>query len=418
MDIALLQVLADKDAYVRFKPFIKDYTLSKEGKQVYAALEIYHKTKAVAKVDWTEFESWFYIYRSGSITKENIEAYKKFFSQLRTYKSAETEKDVVSFYVKQAYAHQIGERTIAILREGKGEIDDISDLVDKYDKEVGRAIALDDLFVDDDGSSVLDRALKPGLNWRLPELNRSCGPLRGGDFVLVSAYVGVGKTTFTADQATYMAGQLPAGKKLVWVNNEERSDAVALRLRQAAIGKTLEAINKDRATAEAEYLTAMGGPARIHVLKNDSEVCNVSQLDALFSQVKPGLIVFDVLDKVEGLREKDEKEDRRLGRIYKWARRLAHEYDCPVIAVTQTNATGNDTRYVGMDQLRGSRVDKPAEADLIITIGKNKEVTADPNTRYIHIPKNKLTGGPMFEEKHRLGNWEVKINGPISRYES
>ena len=419
MDIALLNILRKKESYVRFKPFIKDYTLSKEGKAVFVALELYYKAKAVDTVEWSDFEPWFYIYKSGNITKSNAEVWQHFFQQLRDYTPAGTEKDMVAHYIKMAYATAIGEKTMNILQRNDGELDDIEELVQEYNKEVGRAINPTDLFASGDVSAVLRRATLPGLNWRLPELNRSCGPLRGGDHVLVTAYVGVGKTTFLADQVSHMASQLPTGKRVVWVNNEERSDVVSLRVRVAALGKSVMDMAKDQAAADSEYLALMGGDKdKVLVLRNDHELSNVTQLNALFNECKPGLIVFDVLDKVEGLREKDNKEHERLGRIYKWARQLGHEYDCPVISATQTDVSGADTRYVGMDQLRGSKVDKPGEADLLISISKNKDLTADQNRRYIYIAKNKLAGGGMFEEALRHGTFEVNINGPIARYES
>ena len=415
----MLNTLAKKDNYVRFKPFIKDYTLSKEAKAVFVALEIYYRTKSIVEIDWNEFESWFYVYKSGSITKQNAELFKHFFEQLRTYKTTGTDKDVVAHYVKMSYASAIGEKVMAIMQKNDGELDAVAELVQQYDKEVGRAINTEELFASGDVSAVLKRATTPGLNWRLSELNRSCGPLRGGDHVLVTAYVGVGKTTFLADQVSYMAGQLPAGKRVIWINNEERSDVVGLRIRTAALGKCVADIAKDEKGNDAEYLALMGGDKdKILVLKNDAAMNNIHQLNALFNDTKPGLIVFDVLDKVEGFREKDVREHERLGRVYKWARQLGHEWDCPVISATQTDVSGADTRYINMDQLRGSKVDKPGEADLIISIGKNKDLTANQETRYLYIAKNKLAGGGMFEETLRHGTFEVKINGPIARYES
>lgn len=419
MDIALLSILKKRESYIRFKPFIKDYTLGKEAKAVFVALEVYYRAKAVPEIDWADFESWFYIYKSGNITKANAEIWQHFFKQLREFVPKGSEKDMVSHYVKQAYATAIGEKAMSILQRNEGELDDIEELVQEYNKEVGRAIKPEELFASGDVSAVLRRATTAGLNWRLPELNRSCGPLRGGDHVLVTAYVGVGKTTFLADQVSYMATQLASGKRVVWINNEERSDVVSLRVRTAALGKTVADMAKDFAASDAEYVALMGGDKdKVLVLRNDRDLNNVTHLNAIFNETKPGLIVFDVLDKVEGLREKDSKEHERLGRIYKWARQLGHEYDCPVISATQTDVSGADTRFIGMDQLRGSKVDKPGEADLLISISKNKDLTADQLRRYIYIAKNKLAGGGMFEEELRHGTFEVKINGPIARYES
>jgi len=274
------------------------------------------------------------------------------------------------------------------------------------------------VFIAGDVDGVLDRAFKPGLEFRLTELRQSCGPIRGGDHILVTAYVGTGKTTFCADQVSHLATQLPAGKKVVWVNNEERSDIVNMRVRQAALGKTISEINADRAESERLYEAMMGGDKdKILVLKNNSALMNVKSISSILEEVDVGLIVFDVLDKVEGFKHKDGKEHERLGSIYRWARELGHKYDVPVISVTQSDVSGSDTRYVGMDQLRGSKVDKPGEADVIIGIGKNRDVSADQSDRWLCVSKNKLPGGGIFDESFRLATWQVKLNAPIARYE-
>lgn len=420
MDLGLLQIMGKRDNYVRFKPYVKDYTLSKEGKAVWVALELYYKTKPeVKEIDWHNFEAWFYIYKGASITKQNAELYQRYFTNLRAYKNDDGEKETVAHFVKLAYANKMGEVTLQILTNGEGELDDVHKLFNEYEKEVGRAISVEDLFASGDVSDVLARARTPGLNWRLPELNRSCGPLRGGDHVVVTAYVGTGKTTFLADQVSHMATQLKEGEKIIWVNNEERSDAVSLRIRSAALGRSVADISKDQAAADTEYKALMGGDAnRILVLKNDPSICNVHQLNAIFNEVKPKLIVFDVLDKVEGMREREGKEWDRLGRIYKWARLTGHEHDCPVISVSQSDVSGAQSKFITMDQLRGSKVDKPGEVDLLIAIGKNYDLSEPQDVRFINIAKNKLVGGPLFEEDKRLYTWEVKLNGPIARYES
>jgi len=154
---------------------------------------------------------------------------------------------------------------------------------------------------------------------------------------------------------------------------------------------------------------------RIRILKNDAGLNSVDKLTPIFRDVNPALIVFDQLDKVSGFQGKEDREHLRLGRLYKWARELAHEYG-PVVAVSQSDASGAASKFLTMDQLRGSKVDKPGEADAIITIGKSDELTLR-DKRYIHVPKNKLFGGPRTEEKERHGFWEVEIRPDIARYE-
>ena len=136
-------------------------------------------------------------------------------------------------------------------------------------------------------------------------------------------------------------------------------------------------------------------------------------MNVLFKKYKPGLIVFEQLDKVKGFHT--EKENHaRLGLVYQWARDISKKY-CPVIAVSQLDATAEGEKYPGMDKLRGSKTDKPGEADAIILIGNMKDGTLK---RYINVDKNKLVGGPMSLEAHRHGKFEVEIIPHLARYQS
>jgi hypothetical protein len=133
------------------------------------------------------------------------------------------------------------------------------------------------------------------------------------------------------------------------------------------------------------------------------------------------MIIFDTLDKVSGY-QREEREDLRLGRIYKWGRECAREYG-PVIAASQLNGnvdTLKDPAFIGMDALRGSKTDKPGEADAIITIGKYQSPSTPEEAilRTINVPKNKLPGGGKYQvEGERHGQYMVKIDALRARYE-
>jgi replicative DNA helicase len=86
-----------------------------------------------------------------------------------------------------------------------------------------------------------------------------------------------------------------------------------------------------------------------------------------------------------------------------------------VIAVSQIDATGEGQEYLTMNQLRGSKTDKAGEADAIITIGRSND-PAKRHSRFIHVPKNKLLGGPHSREEYRHGYFEVTIKPEIGRY--
>jgi hypothetical protein len=169
-----------------------------------------------------------------------------------------------------------------------------------------------------------------------------------------------------------------------------------------------------------DYTALMGNNKdKIRVTK---DMNHVRDLETLFREINPGLIVFDQLDKVDGFNKSDDREDIKLGKIYKWARELARNYG-PVIAASQLSATAVDMKdppFIGLDALRGSKTDKPGEADVVITIGKYKEPKSpeEEMIRTINVPKNKLPGGgPKHMESERHGQFLVTIDPIRARFE-
>jgi len=228
--------------------------------------------------------------------------------------------------------------------------------------------------------------------------------------------VETGKTTFLADQVAYMASQMRKGESVVWINNEESSDKVMFRVIQAATGWKTADVLKNNRLALAEYTKVMGGDKdRVKIIEHAS-VNRVGSLDTLLAEVSPSLVVFDTLDKVGGFEKRVNTEHERLGLLYQWARVVAMKHG-PVIAASQVDATGFGSRWIGMQQLRGSKVDKPGELDLIITIGRIDDLGAEMD-RFIHLPKNKLFGDKHTEEQFRHGKFIVKILPEIARYGS
>ena len=306
------------------------------------------------------------------------------------------------------------------VKEGESDLEHVHILATNALKDVERYIEKDDLFVSADLSSIADRISSTGYEWRLDVLNRSLGPLRTGNFVIVAARVEVGKTTFLASEVSYIAQQLPKGRPVVWVNNEEESSVVFFRIVQATLGQESKTLIADPNRAMASYTSLMGGNKdQIRVTK---DMNNVRDLETLFREVNPGLIVFDQLDKVDGFNKGDEREDIKLGKIYKWARELARNYG-PVIAASQLSASVVDLKdppFIGMDALRGSKTDKPGEADVVLTIGKYKEPKSpeEEMIRTINVPKNKLPGGGTKQmESERHGQYLVTIDPIRARFE-
>lgn len=246
----------------------------------------------------------------------------------------------------------------------------------------------------------------PGLNWRLPTLNKILGPLRTGDFGFIFARPETGKTTFLASEVTYMASQ--TDRPVLWLNNEEEGKKVALRQIQACLGLSLVELHRDLKANKERYLEATGG--RIHLV--DRAAISRRLVEKLCNHLKPGLIIFDQIDKIQGFN--NDREDLRLGQIYIWARELAKQY-CPVIAVCQADGSGEGVRWLTMANVANAKTAKQAEADWILGIGKTNDVGFE-NIRYLHASKNKLDGGEETIPELRHGRQEVLIHPEIARY--
>jgi len=420
MDYDVLYLCAkSKENLSKYRRYIKPHVVMKETNTILDGMEKYYKTfPSVADFAWDSFTAFLIADQSKRLTDDSIVKLRMMLSKAKAFVPHHAHEEVVKTLIELDYLALIMEECEKV-KEGSSDLEHVHILATNALKDVERYIEKDELFVSADLSAIADRITSSGYEWRLDALNRSLGPLRTGNFVIVAARVEVGKTTFLASEVSYLAQQLPKDRPVVWVNNEEESSVVFFRIVQAALGQESKVIIADSKKAMEDYAALMGGNKdKIRVTK---DMNNVRDLETLFREVNPGLIIFDQLDKVDGFKS-DEREDLKLGKIYKWARELARSYG-PVIAASQLSATAVDMKdppFIGLDALRGSKTDKPGEADVVITIGKYKEPKSpeEEMIRTINVPKNKLPGGGSKQvESDRHGQFLVTIDPIRARYE-
>jgi replicative DNA helicase len=391
----------------------------KETNTILEGMERYFKTfPGVTELNWDSFSAFLIADQSKRLTDDAIVKLRMTLTKAKSFEPHHAHEEVVKTLIELDYLAKIMEECEKV-KEGESDLEHVHILATNALKDVERYIEKDELFVSADLSSIADRITSSGYEWRLDALNRSLGPLRTGNFVIVAARVEVGKTTFLASEVSYLAQQLPADRPVVWINNEEESSVVFFRIVQATLGVESKVIIADSKAAMDSYTVMMGGNKdKIRVTKDTN---NMRDLETLFKEVNPGLIVFDQLDKVDGVKG-DEPEHLKLGKLYKWARELARTYG-PVIAASQLSAGAvelKDPPFIGLDALRGSKTDKPGEADVVITIGKYKEPKSpeEEMIRTINVPKNKLPGGGSKQmESERHGQYLVTIDPIRARYE-
>ena len=421
MDYEVLFLCAESKANLqKYRRHVKPHVVAKETNIILDGMEKYYKAfPTVAAFNWDSFSAFLVADQSKRLTEDSLVKLRITLTKAKSYTPHIAHEEIIKSIIELDYLAQIMEECERV-REGASDLEHVHILATDALKSVERFIEKDELFVSADLSSIADRISSTGYEWRLDVLNRSLGPLRSGNFVIVAARVEVGKTTFLASEVSYIAQQLPVDRPVVWVNNEEESSVVFFRIVQATLGLTSgDMIANSVAAMEAYTLTMGGDKNKIRVTKDTN---NVRDLETLFREVNPGMIVFDQLDKVSGFDKGDEREDIKLGKIYKWARELARTYG-PVIAASQLSATAVDLKdppFIGLDALRGSKTDKPGEADVVITLGKYKEPKnpEEEMIRTINVPKNKLHGGgPKHMESDRHGQFLVTIDPIRARFE-
>lgn len=408
-DISLMKKLSDKALWLRLSPHIKEYAVSKETWNIMSMVNNYYRTyPSHTSINWKDFA--FFYFTVKKVKSEEYDVYRNYFDTIDKAEDSAVLEDVLKNYIVKDFATQILNVAMDVCTDGGKSLDDVQGIMDQYKKELSTTVEKENVFVPTGLSTTLSTVVTGGYNWRLNEMNISAGPLRTGDFVILAARPETGKTTFIASELSFFASQLKDDRPIIWVNNEEGGSKVMNRVIQAYFGVPLSSLIEHEKEYDERYKKEVGD--RIRIINDDAGLNNVRRLTALFEEVNPSIIVFDQLDKVHGF-DKEARDDLRLGKLYEWARNLAKKYG-PTIAVSQASEAADYVHYITLSMLRGSKTDKAGEADLIVTLGKDKDAEYK---RYLHLPKNKLWGGPSTIEAHRHGKFEIVIRPEIARYE-
>lgn len=285
----------------------------------------------------------------------------------------------------------------------------ISQAVDSYKINMGaKAVMWDDTDIDLLLQEDMDDT---GIRWRLNVLNQHMRPLRPGDFGIIAGRPDKGKTTFLTSEITYMAGQLPEDRNVLWLNNEGMSGRIVKRLYQSALGKPIsEMVELSKAGQLAGlYEDVVGRRDRIRVVNVHG--FHVGQVEAIIENSNPGIIVYDMIDNIKGF-QGESRTDLQLEEMYKWARERGVKYDCINLASSQISNEGDGLQFPTLGMLKDSKTGKQGACDFQLMIG----ATNDQNmqfSRFLGLPKNKLRREDMGGDPRA----EVVFAANIARYE-
>jgi len=291
------------------------------------------------------------------------------------------------------------------LSQGRGSLERVQLLVASLKAPTSNAVEFE--FVDMDLDNLVAKVInQPGLRWRLDCLNKAMGSLRKGNFGFLFARPETGKTTFLASEVAHMLDQ--TDKPIIWFNNEQVDEEVAIRIYQAYFGITLDVLKANLKQYKKLFNERVG---KKFVLVPSVNI-DCRRIERIVHSVDPSLIIYDQIDKTKGFAA--DRDDLVYGAIYQWARELSKAY-APTIGVCQAGGSGEGKKWLDMGDVANAKTSKQAEADWILGIGKTTEEAAE-SLRYLALCKNKLIGDEDSIASLRHGHFEVLLQPEVARY--
>lgn len=218
-----------------------------------------------------------------------------------------------------------------------------------------------------------------------------------GTLSLIIARVNAGKTLLMTSLVFHPEGWAAQGAKILLLGNEEFAARTKIRGVSCYTGvdmRTVEVGSEQMRKCQEKYAEIADNVRVIDVVGMD-----FAKLEELIQEHTPDIVVIDQLDKVKVSGNFSGKHEE-YGAIYIKAREVAKQYNCAVVGVSQASAEAEGKLYYSFDLIAGSKTDKAAECDLIITIGKEgyaKTQGNDNGLRVANFCKNKLTGNEGYK---------------------
>jgi len=335
---------------------------------------------------YTQFcQSW----HTTDLDDETIDYYRNYvFPAIEKAKDDEVESSLLGLIQKQTLD------SIVNLAQQDFNPDKIDELVDRYrtkQSQIIREYDNDCYNIANIDFGVLNK--QQGIPWCLPSLQAGLGSLVKGQFVVVSADYGAGKSAFVLSQAVEAFRYLhekDIDRPILYFNSEGTEADVYARflsnLYKDKVSAGFEAIldNIDRVKSAFNRVYDTNKFLVFQIASN-----NLAYLKSKIQKYNPSLVIIDICDVLAA-----EETPSLLKKLYDNLRLISGTY-CPIIGTTQSGNTEyldketgklKTVKWLGDKSLYGSKTGKGGAADTIITIGKDE---ANSAIRYINTPKKK-----------------------------
>jgi len=384
----LLKLFSYQSNQLLYKKYINRHILSKDTLVILDAFSSYFKAfPSKDEIDYENFVSWFQLTYSQFSNEEHV-TFTHCFSRLAELPIQDTEQVLLVFLGLDA-KEKIEQSWTDSFDAGK-----ITTILEKYNQLLSNI----SLAKDDDAYTISKIDLKVidknnGISWCINELHQALGGLTLGNFILIAAYAGVGKSAFCISQAIHTLRQ-NLGKPVLYFYSEGSHNELWARFLCNLLRKEESFVIANQDKIMMKYLDKYGDNSlMVYYLKGRS----TGYIRTKIEKYKPSLTIIDLLDAIKYNREISVQAQEDL---YQEIRDMASKY-CPIIATSQTdkNAVWTDSdsgkemyrKDLGLSQLHNSKVGKQGAAESVLMIGMDKNY---PNERYINVAKEKRAIGP------------------------
>jgi len=439
MSLELLKHCLDADFWQENHTEITEDYFSSDLRKLYSCLKEHYQTTqhSVSEADLYTIYCAKYPVATAS-DKKNVETVINNLKAVDT--SPETAKTIIKIEKRKSLAAKLASEFLDI---ADGKTEDFSKAESLFQELNKSDQTVEDKYVllPSDVVTLLDMGkISSRWKWPLEPFRRRAKGVGPGVFTIIGATPNCGKTAFTLSLMLHPEGFANQGAKCLYIGNEEFASRTLARGIACYTGKCMddflneipmqerekyeenELLPEDSRLALGELLKEL--PTLAGKLEEQNQIFSkvsskiiapanpqgltMKDLEELVSLHKPDVVIIDQLDKlkVEG---KFDSDYLKYAKLYLDARELAKTHMCAVFAVSQLSAEAQGKKYPSYDLLKGSKTDKAAEADFIITIGCERSEGEDNGFRVANFCKAKLTGNE--------GHDSFMLNKKLSRIE-
>lgn len=297
-------------------------------------------------------------------------------------------------------------------------LDALNDARQRLDEVAMRGVAeVSTSAAVDEALASLDR--KPGLPTRWPTLTDAVGGWYPGEFIVVAARPGIGKTAIAIESALDCARR---GKTAVLFSLEMSRDELLLRMFTNISGvdnsrvrhRTLRPEDRERLREAAEQVK------RLPLVIDDRSALTIAQVRSTARRWQMrgevGLVIVDYLAKLRPGRDVA-RQDRRVqvDSLAGGLKNLAKDLHVPVMALAQLNRgieSRTDKRPILSDLRESGGIE--AEADLALLMHRARdEHEGDPTELEMLVRKNRH--GPEVDIKLNFVGHRSRITDPTDQ---